>query len=84
MLGIAIRERSWMRKQTDVYVCKEKNGRGKNTRSVGDLPDDSANAAHGRVGELIEGVRGEVEVAEGASRASVSQLDEDGLALVWS
>lgn len=50
-------------------------------RLVDDFPCDAADATDGWVSELIEGVGREIEIANGASLASVGQLDVNGLAL---
>ena len=49
---------------------------------VNNIPLDAIDAAHGRVGELVEGVGREVKIAVGASFAAVRQLNVDGLPLV--
>ena len=55
---------------------------GRRIHLVNDIPLDAIDAAHGRVGELVEGVGREVEIAVGASLAAVRQLDVDRLTLV--
>jgi len=49
---------------------------------VDDLPGDAVDAPNGRVGELVEGVGREIEVAVGASLAAIRQLHFDRFALV--
>jgi hypothetical protein len=64
-------------------LCAGKtNGQGNNIHLIDDLPRDTADTALGWVGELVEGVRREIEITAGASPAPVGQLDVDGLALV--
>ena len=48
---------------------------------VDDLPRDAADAANGRVCDLVEGVGREVEITYGACLAPVGQLYGDGLIL---
>ena len=49
---------------------------------VDDLPREAGDAPNGRIGELVEGVGREIEVAEGTPLAAVRQLHLDRLALV--
>jgi len=49
---------------------------------VDDLPRDAVDAPNGRVGELVEGVGREIEVAVGTCLAAIHQLHLDRLALV--
>ena len=58
-------------------------GQGGCSQLVDYLPRDIADAAHGWFRELVEGVGGEVEIADGARLASVHQQDMDGLVLVY-
>jgi len=51
---------------------------------VDDFPRHAANAALGRVGELVVGVGRKVEIAPGARLAPVGQLNVDGLAPDWN
>lgn len=53
-------------------------------RLISDIPLYAADAAHRRVGQLVEGVRREVEIVHGTSLAPVGQRDINGLAIVYS
>jgi hypothetical protein len=62
-------------------ICGRANEQGGSINLVDDLPLHTTDAAHRRVGKLIEGGGREVEVIGLASLAPVGQLDEDGRAL---
>jgi len=67
-----------------ISKCGGTNGQGRSLHLVDDLPCHAANAALGRVGDLVVGVGREVEIAIGASLAPVGQLNEDDLAPDWN
>ena len=57
---------------------------GQWTTRLVDRPGDAVDAAHGWVGEFVEGGGRKIEIAIGACRTPVSQRDLNGRALVWS
>jgi len=69
-----------MRMRVGVYMRARVNGQGRGIH-LEDYPVDTGNAAHGWVGERVEGCRREVEIAVLASPTPVCQLDVDGLSL---